>query len=589
IHLQRVAVFEIKVKGSGVNVKENISLATHFFPHYTEWKADEISIPKFDQGKIKMMRFSADLNENAVGMMFYNPYNLAGVRIDGESTPLDQTLEWDYNWYLIQADPEFSGSFLTTGSILSVMNLQGEPLGDEHQLWFRDDASKDNDDTGDERSYGDVGVEITGNSVDGTLSFLNRTYYIPEIISYSQAQEEIEKDKHPIALYSDSQYPLHIAIIPPQAGEVEVKTLPDSSHLVELSALPAKNYGFDYWSGDCSDTNNVVHIIMDGPKYITAHFIRLREIMVTTNPVGLNFRADGETFTAPDTFLWRGGSSHTIEIDSLIQPQADTRYIFSQWSTGKNRSFNYTVPEYDEEITGEFRSEFKIHTTTHPQDAGSVVLTPSQEWYAQGSQVEFEAFPQEWYVFMQWEGDLSGEENPLTVTIDSSLTVQAVFGNYPPVITLPDTSFNEDDTLALAFGFFDQGISDENNPDSTLKVYFQEGEFVTFSLDSSAKEMKVFTKTSNWCGEDSLQVIVEDPLQESDQEYLRVEVRPVNDPPLSFSLLEPADDAEITNSSDSIHFVWQKAEDPDPGDMVKYLFELDTTPNFNSPLLIQED
>ncbi len=594
IRLQRAAIFEIRVDGDGIGVHESseIYLKTYFFPYYVEWSAEEITIPEFDKGKIQMMRFSADLNENSTGMMFYNKYNTSGVRIDGISSSIDTTIEWDYNWYLIHADPEYSGSDLTTGSILSIMDLKGSSLGDDQEMWFCDDASYDSDDTGDKRCFGDIGVQITGNSISGQLSFLNRTYYVPENLTYTEAEEKIEKDKHPLEISSQSHYPLHITVIPLQGGQVEVETITDSTRgqsIVKVTAVPADNYEFDFWSGDYSGTVDTLQITMDNPKYITAHFIRLREITVTTNPPGMDFFADHEIYTAPHSFHWREESSHELRIDSLMQPHENFRYIFSEWSTGEARYFNYMVPEYDELVTADFITEFRVYTTVNLEEAGSVIITPSGEWFEQGSQLKFEAFPQGWYTFIRWSGDLDQEENPVTVSVDSSLTVQAIFGNYPPLVVLPDTSFNEDDTLTLSFDTFDQWISDMNNPDSTLKVYFQGGNYITLFSDSSIKEITIFSKNSNWYGIDSLQVKVEDPLKETGQDYLVLEVNSVNDAPQPFSLVEPADDSEITECADFIHFKWQSAADPDPGDSVKYVFELDTTLDFDSSILIRKD
>ncbi len=594
IHLQRSAVFEISFDADGIGVHQSskIYLNTHFFPHYTEWRADDISIPEFDEGKIQMMRFSSDLNENSAGMMFYNINNQSGVRIDGVTSPVDTTIEWDYNWYLIHADPEFAGSPLTTGSVLSVMDLKGEPLGDEQELWFRDNDAEDNDDTGDKKSYGDVGVLISGNSISGQLSFLNRTYYIPEILSYNQAEQEIEKDKHLIETNSDSQYPLHIATIPPEGGEVNVIAVTDSAfgnREVTLSAVPDSDHVFSSWSGDLFSKEDTVTVLMDGPQYITAHFIRLREITVITDPPGLDFRADGAVYSAPHSFNWPEGSTHGLSVDSLIQPAEEVRYIFSEWSSGDSRNFSYVVPSYDEEIIGNFKTEFRVYTSVNLEEAGFMVLTPPGKWFEKGTPVTCEAFPQGWYTFIRWEGDLGQEENPITVQVDSSMLIKAIFGNYPPVVSLPDISFNEDDTLTLPLDFFYQWITDANNPDSALTISFQEGEHVTFHSDSSAEKMKIFTKNSHWYGTDSLLVTVTDPLQAAGQDNLNITVFPVNDTPLPFSLLEPADDTEITQCSDSIRFSWQQAADPDPGDRVKYIFELDTTKEFNSPFLIRKD
>jgi hypothetical protein len=59
---------------------------------------------------------------------------------------------------------------------------------------------------------------------------------------------------------------------------------------------------------------------------------------------------------------------------------------------------------------------------------GSVAVTPVQTYYAAGSLVTVMATPNIGWDFLRWEGDATGNNNPLELTVNRSLQVRAVFG-----------------------------------------------------------------------------------------------------------------------------------------------------------------
>jgi uncharacterized repeat protein (TIGR02543 family) len=70
-----------------------------------------------------------------------------------------------------------------------------------------------------------------------------------------------------------------------------------------------------------------------------------------------------------------------------------------------------------------------------PEGAGSVILNPPGGYYFPGTVVTVTANAASGYAFDHWSGDLTGSNNPETITMDSDLTVMAHF-NYVLSITL---------------------------------------------------------------------------------------------------------------------------------------------------------
>ena len=68
---------------------------------------------------------------------------------------------------------------------------------------------------------------------------------------------------------------------------------------------------------------------------------------------------------------------------------------------------------------------YQFNTSSNPPEGGSV--TPASGEYDEGSELEITATPNGNWMFVEWQGDHSGSQNPDTVTIDSDKTVTALF------------------------------------------------------------------------------------------------------------------------------------------------------------------
>ena len=69
--------------------------------------------------------------------------------------------------------------------------------------------------------------------------------------------------------------------------------------------------------------------------------------------------------------------------------------------------------------------QYILTTEVTPEDGGSV--SPSKENYVSGEVVELLAEPASGYEFISWEGDLSGNENPVEITMNSDKKITAIF------------------------------------------------------------------------------------------------------------------------------------------------------------------
>ncbi|MBN1351274.1 fibronectin type III domain-containing protein [candidate division KSB1 bacterium] len=147
-----------------------ISFDSYYFPYHVDARGPSKRLSA-DWG-INYMRQSFDLNQNAIGMKIYNPYN-SGIEIDGTPESFVPTVA-DYpqmNWHLVTGAP---GSFL----MLYVL----PDLGDTQELYYHDNAgggtADGTSDTGDSLSYGDLGMAIRGTSIAGSFGMSYLVYFM---------------------------------------------------------------------------------------------------------------------------------------------------------------------------------------------------------------------------------------------------------------------------------------------------------------------------------------------------------------------------------------------------------------------------
>jgi len=113
---------------------------------------------------LSLVRLSADLNEAAVGSIYYGANTSAGVTIDGvpDNVPTTPVSDW------VQA----SGS---SGTFIQVADWTG--TGGTASTYYKDDATIDPADTGDKKSYGDAGIRLDNPSKH--LQVAISTYVLP--------------------------------------------------------------------------------------------------------------------------------------------------------------------------------------------------------------------------------------------------------------------------------------------------------------------------------------------------------------------------------------------------------------------------
>jgi len=185
--------------------------------------------------------------------------------------------------------------------------------------------------------------------------------------------------------------------------------------VVTLTAVPSAGWSFSEWSGDASGNNNPINITMDNNKTVIAIFTQDQYTL------SINIIGSGHVTKSPDRPTYTYGEIVTLTAE------ADPGWIFSHWSGDLSGSENPKTINVtsDKIVNATFIQGYTL--TVNIIGSGSVSKDPDQAGYAPGTVVTLLATPAPGWSFSGWSGDLTSENNPATVIMDSNKIINATF------------------------------------------------------------------------------------------------------------------------------------------------------------------
>lgn len=231
---------------------------------------------------------------------------------------------------------------------------------------------------------------------------------------------QMNTDKTVTATFTQDQYILNITIN--GTGNVNIDPLQSTytyGTLVTLNATACPWWHFSHWSGDLTGSTNPASIIMDGDKHITTHF-EIDEYTLTVTIDG-----NGSVLKDPDQTVYIAGT--IVNLTAV----ADEGWQFTEWTgdiTGSNNP-TYIVMDTNKSFTAHFTNEFFLEISIEGQ--GTVLKDPDQPAYLYGTTVELTAIPDTGWEFSHWEGNITGNTNPIELLINTDKAVTAIFTETP--------------------------------------------------------------------------------------------------------------------------------------------------------------
>jgi len=204
----------------------------------------------------------------------------------------------------------------------------------------------------------------------------------------------------------------------------------DYGDTATLTPTPYEGYLFINWSGDVTpsqETDNPLTITINDDKDITAHFAIAYRLTVIAN--------NGTVTKNPNRAAYLPGTEVTL----TAQPSSG--YHFDKWSGDASGSNNpkIIVMDSDKNITAHFEiNTYRLNITSRDTQGnlrGNVTQEPSLVDYPHGTVVTLTAKPVPPYFFTEWQEDLTGTDNPETITMDEEKNVTAIYDVHYPQIT----------------------------------------------------------------------------------------------------------------------------------------------------------
>lgn len=160
----------------------------------------------------------------------------------------------------------------------------------------------------------------------------------------------------------------------------------------------------------------------------------------------------GEVNPPEGTYL--PGKEITIETNAF-----DDQWEFTGWTgdtTASDDSLTFVITR-DMNLVANYEipsdAQPVLSTTVAPQNSGTV--DPQGGTYEFGDSVDVEATPAAGFQFVEWSGDTSSTDNPLTLAMNKNYEITANFVDKPKLTATPDPT--EGGTVDPAEGTFDFG------------------------------------------------------------------------------------------------------------------------------------
>jgi uncharacterized repeat protein (TIGR02543 family) len=201
------------------------------------------------------------------------------------------------------------------------------------------------------------------------------------------------------------------------------KTSYAAGETVTLTANPATNYKFSYWSGDHIGITSPVTITMDSNKTIYAHF---EEKTKYTLSVYVSGGGGSRVDKNPAQSYYYEGQTVTLTANPVAG------YVFDYWSgdhIGISTSFTITM-DSNKSIYAHFKALPRYTLTVTIVNGGSSTVTkaPNQTDYYQGQTVTLTVHEASGATFLYWGGDGGGGSTmTLTVIMNGNKNITAVF------------------------------------------------------------------------------------------------------------------------------------------------------------------
>jgi len=214
------------------------------------------------------------------------------------------------------------------------------------------------------------------------------------------------------ATFTLTEYNLNITSLHGTVTKNPSKTTYHYGEVVQLTATADPGWTFANWSGDVTSTTNPVSITIDGDKSVTANYTQDEYTLTVTS-------LHGTVAVSPLQATYHYGD--VVQLTAT----ADPGWAFTTWSGGATGSANPVSITINGNTSVTANYAVAEYTLTITSLHGTVTKNPDKLTYHYGDVVQLTATAELGWTFANWSGGATGSTNPVSITVNSSLSVTA--------------------------------------------------------------------------------------------------------------------------------------------------------------------
>jgi uncharacterized repeat protein (TIGR02543 family) len=237
---------------------------------------------------------------------------------------------------------------------------------------------------------------------------------------------------------------------------------------------------------DVGITNETAYV----PITVTNGTVTLREFTLTVTLDG-----SGTVTKNPNQATYPYGT--VVQLTAV----ANTGWVFTSWTGNLSGNTNPTsiTMNGNKSVTAHFTAnQYTLTITT--DGLGSVTKNPNQATYSYGQVVTLTAVQGTGWAFSSWTGDLSGSQNPTTITMNGNKAVTAHFEDamLPQILNIARTTSNPLDTIP-SYGWVNVSCTVTDNvavSQVMLRIHNPSGSWNNVSMTSGTSGMYYYRTTT---------------------------------------------------------------------------------------------
>ncbi len=195
---------------------------------------------------------------------------------------------------------------------------------------------------------------------------------------------------------------------------------------VTVEAIPEYSWSFHRWSGDRTDSDSLLQLLVEEDLNLTAEFKQHDTFLVEIDQQGEGeVLVDGQLYSQPLPVV----ANQPVEFQAV----AEDYWYLAEWGGDLSGSDTVTTRTADTDllITVIFEKHDTNILTVTIEGEGEVRIDGTS--YSEpvtlirGETVELRALPEQHWIFSNWQGDISGQDTAVQLPVDDDYHVTASF------------------------------------------------------------------------------------------------------------------------------------------------------------------